>query len=276
MDLVFRGSAGHPLAKTSSGALQLGKWWWVPVNSTSYYGQGFASAASYSTDLMNTALTGAKALGAWTTSTTTQFDSFAGHKISEDQPFYDPVYIYAEGHATVSLVSFTIPAALQARPAFKKVFIETFGGGSTLLEWGFSGTPPNYNDISYFPDYADVWNSGALANGFRFTTSKPAYPTSVNYTPHTSITYKALTDWSTGVGASIVYDTSGIWTVFNDGYYDTSTPAAVSTLLTGASTVWLASYPNATIGFNPISGYSGVLHLQNVRTGTIVGIWIYA
>jgi len=260
MDLVFRGSAGHPLGKTSSGALQLGRWFWVPVDTTSFRADGTSSTGTY-TNMQKNAISEAMGKSAWETRTDFQLDAFLGSDVG---------YGIGSANAGIQLVSFSPSEKLQGR-TIKKVLINVFRGGATVLYWGYSAGPPE----EWWPDYADLWDASSVYFSFKFRTSKPSSPSSASFSsPDTNIDAGTLTESAVDAGASIVYDTSGYWTTFNDGFYNVSAPSGVGSTLTGKSKYWLLSYPPSGSSFNP--NYTAAGTVQNARCGDINGLWVYA
>ena len=274
MNLVVDNSkSNRPLIKTSTGALQKGRWWYIAPDAQHFIASGVngGTGVAWSNDLVSGALAQAKAKTSWTTLNGPTFnDFFLGCEYCEDYPYFDPAYQYSYGYANILLYSFTVPTAVVSR-TIRSVIIEVGGGGATMLRWGYNAGPPE----QYFPQYADPWAAGSILAGFRFMSSKPSGPSSVSATPHTNAYFADMTNAATGAGANIVYDSSGIWTCFDNGYLNVSTPTAVKTLCQGLSKIWLCAYAPSGTAFGPVSNFSRVKHLQNARSG-VPYLWIYA
>lgn len=268
MDLTHKSYGTYSLIKNANGTLRIGRWWYINPNAEHFISQSVYTDTGYRVGLVSSAAVLAKGASSWTTKNASEgfFSPTLGTCFSQADE-------WAEGRATMSLFSFTVPEAVRSR-TIRAMRITCWGGGCTLLEWD-----ADENGV-HFPMVADTWppnpaNYSGLC-GFRFSTSKPSSPNSVSSTPHTNVYFSSMTVAAINAGASIVLDSSGYWTYLNGGLMNISTPAAVPELSQGAATIWIAGWPiyNSSPFVIP-SSYSRVEHSQSARMH-VIGLYIYA
>jgi hypothetical protein len=271
MDLVFKNS-NRVIIHNTNRTLRCGRWWNIPFTAAwRSLAWNTGGGRRYLFNTLSSVVNSVNNVTFQTTTISPYYDSFIGCAFSEDYPYNELSYMWADYHATCSQFHFAIPTTLRSRPWYR-IVIDLYNGGATLRSWqGTSNNPVH----AFFNHWYNNANQNILF-GISLTTSRPTTPAGAG-TAHFTVGINEMTDYSRNGNAGISTDLGGYWSMFinsNRGWNGVATSTLLGNLQ-GAANIYMTVRPTSFPAFAIPTNYSKVEHAQNVRTGR-PSLWIYA